>query len=1323
MTGLSQVVGGEVQSLSLHSVLGGNGHGVVALVIGDGEPLHPSQGAGVLGVQVGEEQLVDGGGVLTHTGEGLTVPHGLHGAVAVPADVLIALRQDHGGADAHEAAAAGAGLGGVHGEVQSDSTGAVHGVDHGLRQAVHVGEGLGEGDGGEAIGLDDLDVTGDLGVLASILPGPVEVAVVVVDRSAPEVGDRALGQQGLAVVLIVGDGAAGLVDVEGEALTGDGDDVLSGVVHHHFVGGGSQGHLLYVGRYLKLLMGNLVASSGPQGVALELHGDVQVVLSAVLGLLGHGLSIGDGDGLSGLGTHIGVDGALADDGAVLHQLPHHVVLVEVGEAVLVLDLHQAAHQIGLRGGEPQALILVLHFLQLGLSHTVGSDQTVLAEVAGVVAPVAGVAAVAEELAVQGVTVDFLVVVGIILSIVVVGAVFLLLDAAHLSPQQDALVVLADGRSGGVLGTDLVLGQSHVVEAAHGDLTGELTAAVIALVAQAQQSAGGGDGGGAGLGADLLAVQVHLHGAVVIGGNQLVPVVQKVVAQLGLLHHQGVPAAVVDEELQVVVAVELQSELLVALGGEDLVGLELGGLENDFHGEGLAVAGQSGVVGPVGVLKAHIAVDQAGVGQSALTGLLVDALGAGHAAGIVGQLIAGGIGDHTGLVHPVPDEAAQHVVAGTDGIPVLLDAAHGVAHGVVVLAHHVGHVVAGLTLDGGHGGIHVGAHVGAVGLVGALGVHRTGGIVVLEVPDQIIEHVVGIVGVALVVVLVAGGPGHDGADVLQTMEGGDRAVHSQLLEEHLLALVVHQLVRLQVGLGHHVQTVLVAQIVQIVVVGVVRGTDGVEVVLLHQLNVLLHDLLAHGLAVHGVGVVAVGAAEHQRLTVDGDGLVLAVLRGAVAAPIHLSAGELDLTEAQLLGHGAQVGAAVLVEAHHQVVQVGVLRAPQLRVLHVLGQVHGLAGARINGGHLGGHAVDEHGAVLVVHTHVHLVAGSGLGGLVLHGNAQVQVGVLIGLVQVGGDEVVVEVHLRGAVDVHVTEDAAVLEHVLQLEPSAVAELMYFHSQQVLAVHQVVGDVEAVGGVGVLAVTHGLAVEVHIVGSLHALEVQVDAAIHLFQSGQALIQGKGLAVHTHGVVVDRGQRSGVAAGVVLLPGHLGIGVDGIVQTPIGPAGGQLEPAAPGVIGGVVGLVEVGVALLGDGVVLHHAQGPVGIVLTGEVLHVAGGLLVEVDGAVQSGIHAVVDDAGGGEHAGLLPVDCKHVLVAVLTGPLLISKGGRGDGVFLLQHGGGGGGVPGILVPSLGVPRLGCHGMKGNHTQQHAQGQTSGYHSFVAISHGCFPSFLFIV
>src|SRR5699024_9883902 len=175
------------------------------------------------------------------------------------------------------------------------------------------------------------------------------------------------------------------------------------------------------------------------------------------------------------------------------------------------------------------------------------------------------------------------------------------------------------------------------------------------------------------------------------------------------------------------------------------------------------------------------------------GLLVDTLGAGHAAGIVSQLIAGGILHHTGLVHPVPDEAAQHVVAGTDGIPVLLDVAHGVAHGVVVLAHHIGHVLPGLALDGAHGGIHVTAHIGAVGSVRALTVHRTGGIVVLEVPDQIIEHVVGIVGVALVVVLVAGGPGHNGADVLQTVEGGHGAVHGQLLEEHLLALVVHQLV--------------------------------------------------------------------------------------------------------------------------------------------------------------------------------------------------------------------------------------------------------------------------------------------------------------------------------------------------------------------------------------------------------------------------------------------------------------------------------------------------------------------------------------------------
>ena len=1307
MIGVGQILRGKVEGLGFHLLLRRHSQRVVGLA-GDGEPLHPPEGAGVGALEVGEEQLIHGGAVAAHPGEALPVPHGLHFAPAQPGHVLIPFRQHHGGADPQVTAAVGGGIGAVHGDVQRHRPGAVDLIDDGLGQAGHIGEGLGHGDGGPAVLRCALQDLRSHRIVAGVHPGPVEVAVVVVHRRPPEGGSRALGQQGLPIVGIAADQAGGLADGEGHAVAagnfigflvlGDGHRALRGGEHR----------LLHVRRDLELLMGHLVTGLGPQGVGLEPDGDVQMVLRPGRRYFGHGLSVGDLKDGGILGRAVGGDGAFSDHVAVLQELPVQVILIQVGEAVLVLHLDQAADQVRLGGGEPQALVLILHFLQLRLGGPVRGHQAVLAEVAGVVPPVAHVAAVAEELAVHDVAVDLGIEIGVVLDVVIIGAALLLLDRVHGHPGQDTRVVLGDGRRGGILGLQLFPGKGHVVHPAHGDLADQLPAAVVALIAQAEQGAGGVDGGGAGLAAQQLAVQVDLHGAVVIGGGQLMPVVQPVVPQLLPVHHQGVPAAAVDEEFQIAVAVELQGELPVALGGEHLVVLVPGGLADHLHGEGLAFAGEGGVVSPVGILQAHIAVDQAAPGQGPFAGIGVYALKAQHAAGELGQLIHLGVGHDPGLIHPVPNEAAQHIVAAADRVPVLLDVAHGVAHGVVVLAQHIGHIVPGHGPDVADGGVHIAAHVGAVALIGAFAVDRPGGVVVLVIPDQVIEHIVRVAGIARVIVLVAGGPADDGGHVLQTVEGGHGTVHGQLLEGLLLGLVVHELMGLQVGLGHHVQAVLVAQIVQIVVVGVVRGPHGVDVVALHQLHVFLHHFPADVLAGDRVGVVAVHAPEHQGLAVDGDGGVLVVGGDRVAVGVHFRPGEADLPEAQLLGHGPKIGPVPLIQADHQIVKVGMLGAPQRHILDILVDVHGLAAAGLDLGDLHGHTVDEHLPVLGVDPQVQHIAGGILGGLVLHGDGDIQIRVFIVFVQVRGQEIVIDVDLGRAVDVHVPEDAAVFDHILQFEPGAVAELVDLHRQQVLAIDQVVGDVEAVGGVGILAVAHGMAVEVDIICRLYALEVDVDPAVLGLQAGQALIQGEALAVQAHRVVVHRGQGGAGAGGIVLLPGDLGVGVDRVVQAPGGPAGRELEAGGPVLIDLEVHLVEIRVALLGDGVVLHHPQRPVGLVRAGEELDVRGRVLVEVDGAVKGAVHIVVDHAGGGEHTGRFPADGKDVLVidavGVLAGPFLAGKGRRGDRLLLLQHGDACLIVPGIGVAGLGVALLQSDGMGRGHPHDHAQRQQGG-------------------
>ena len=62
--------------------------------------------------------------------------------------------------------------------------------------------------------------------------------------------------------------------------------------------------------------------------------------------------------------------------------------------------------------------------------------------------------------------------------------------------------------------------------------------------------------------------------------------------------------------------------------------------------------------------------------------------------------------------------------------------------------------------------------------------------------------------------------------------------------------------LQVGLAHHVQAVLIAQPVEVVVVAVMGCSDCVEVVLLHQHDILKHRGLRHRAPIIRIGIVAV-----------------------------------------------------------------------------------------------------------------------------------------------------------------------------------------------------------------------------------------------------------------------------------------------------------------------------------------------------------------------------------------------------------------------------------------------------------------------------------
>ena len=257
-----------------------------------------------------------------------------------------------------------------------------------------------------------------------------------------------------------------------------------------------------------------------------------------------------------------------------------------------------------------------------------------------------------------------------------------------------------------------------------------------------------------------------------------------------------------------------------------------------------------------------------------------------------------------LVHPVPDAATYHAFAlELNVVPVFLQVANGVAHGVGVFAEEERALLQVLVLVESD-------HVGQVGVHAAVHVcHFVHAFIVYEAVVELLDGLLACDEVLAAAAFVAHAPEDDAGVVTVAQHHANLTVHVLRLPLRVAAKAVIAMA-LHVGLVHHVDAVVVVECIHARVVGIVARADRVEVVAFHQEDVLDHAFHGDGLAVDGVRVMSVGALEHHALAVDE----------------HLSAAVLYLAEAVLL--------RIDVAAHADVdgVEIGRLGRPQLWVLH-------------------------------------------------------------------------------------------------------------------------------------------------------------------------------------------------------------------------------------------------------------------------------------------------------------------------------------------------------------------------------------------------------
>ena len=182
-----------------------------------------------------------------------------------------------------------------------------------------------------------------------------------------------------------------------------------------------------------------------------------------------------------------------------------------------------------------------------------------------------------------------------------------------------------------------------------------------------------------------------------------------------------------------------------------------------------------------------------------------------------------------------------------------------------------------------------------------------------------EVVEGLVGILLQ--FVAKAPEHDGRGVTVAPDPFRHVVLPQGFERHATCRMLA--CPLVIELIDDEDAVLVAKLDELATVGVVRGADMVDAILLHQLQALLDGTRIGGSA-EGSQVVVVGIAFQQHFTaIEPQAIVRAYLYG---------------TDAEVVSNTIYGLSLLIVERQLNGIKVRMLGVPQLRILNLyLGQL--------------------------------------------------------------------------------------------------------------------------------------------------------------------------------------------------------------------------------------------------------------------------------------------------------------------------------------------------------------------------------------------------
>ena len=371
-----------------------------------------------------------------------------------------------------------------------------------------------------------------------------------------------------------------------------------------------------------------------------------------------------------------------------------------------------------------------------------------------------------------------------------------------------------------------------------------------------------------------------------------------------------------------------------------------------------------------------------------------------------------------VVAPFPDKLALDAIPAIEDLLVLGQASGTIAHGVTVLAvdARLGERMLTKVVHLRHTGVHGGDDINGIGVAVLLVVDRT----IIELVSLGAHRA----DVAAIAALVAHRPHNDAGVVallhhqaLNTVDVG--RLPCRVVGDQGDIADILEAVALHVGLGDQHDAILIAQLVEARVIGIVRGAHRVDVMLLHEFQVAAHAIETHSTALVIVVIVAVDAMHLKVGAVEVDMIALDRHLGKTLAMRNVLA---DLV--------------AVVDLKRKVIEEGVLGVPEV----------GIGNAALG---MSVDALTRSDHVLAIAERIHN-AGSALGHRIERDQGNIALAVRA--------EPKVD-QLRGGAlhKVHIAEDARGPPHVLVLDIAAIAVLQDLDRKQVVALDERIGHIE--------------------------------------------------------------------------------------------------------------------------------------------------------------------------------------------------------------------------------------------------------------------------